>query len=331
MRGTGDWGEGVRPENWRQTILRKYPNGAAPLTAIMSMMGSESTDDVTFHWWEKGLPEQSGAATGLYTDAGLSSGVDGTAYADGTVIYVKVSQGTAEEFRAGHTATLEKTDRANDYAAGDIRYEVEGLVLNTVLAGANSFVQLKLHQSVNASYPLTGIDTISVSGNANEQGADMPDALTYDPEGFYNHTQIHRTSLSLTRTAMKTKIRYGSDAYKLAKAEALELHAIELEKAAIWGVRKMTTGAKQKPLTRTGGLIWTIRNHAPQNIVDYRFDTEFSGLTWAQGGEAFLNKYLTRGFNYGSSEKLGLIGNNAMLAINNLVRLGTEYNITNGS
>ena len=45
LLGTGDWATDQRPYNWRQGLLRLYPNGAMPLTAILSKMGSESTDD----------------------------------------------------------------------------------------------------------------------------------------------------------------------------------------------------------------------------------------------------------------------------------------------
>ena len=48
MRGTGDWVTNQRPENWRQTLLRLYPNGKAPLTAILSMLKSESTGRSAF-------------------------------------------------------------------------------------------------------------------------------------------------------------------------------------------------------------------------------------------------------------------------------------------
>jgi len=45
MRGTGEWVADQRPMNWRQQILKLYPNGQAPLTAILSMMGSKQVDD----------------------------------------------------------------------------------------------------------------------------------------------------------------------------------------------------------------------------------------------------------------------------------------------
>ena len=56
-----------RPENWRETILALYPNGQAPLTALLALMKSQSTDDPIFHWFEKELPDQKATVTGVYT------------------------------------------------------------------------------------------------------------------------------------------------------------------------------------------------------------------------------------------------------------------------
>lgn len=49
MRGNGDWTTDQRPKNWREAILFRYPNGSAPLTAILSKMGSEKVDDPEFN------------------------------------------------------------------------------------------------------------------------------------------------------------------------------------------------------------------------------------------------------------------------------------------
>ena len=46
MRGTGDWTDSdMRPKNWRQGILYLYPNGDAPLTAILAMANEQKVDD----------------------------------------------------------------------------------------------------------------------------------------------------------------------------------------------------------------------------------------------------------------------------------------------
>lgn len=54
LRGNGDFSSDERPKNWRQWLLFLFPNGDAPLTAILSKLKSEGTDDPEFNWWEKG-------------------------------------------------------------------------------------------------------------------------------------------------------------------------------------------------------------------------------------------------------------------------------------
>ena len=80
MRGTGDWVADQRPMNWRQQILKLYPNGMAPLTAILSMMSSNSVDDPQFHWWTQEMSAVGGAVENIYTTPDL-----GTAYVSGGV------------------------------------------------------------------------------------------------------------------------------------------------------------------------------------------------------------------------------------------------------
>ena len=53
LRGTGDFGVDERPKNFREMILWRNPNGSAPLTALMSKMKTEKTDDPEFAWWEE--------------------------------------------------------------------------------------------------------------------------------------------------------------------------------------------------------------------------------------------------------------------------------------
>ena len=57
MRGTGSFPADHRPENYREKYLMLEPNGSAPLTAILSMLPSEATDDPEFHNFRKDLPD----------------------------------------------------------------------------------------------------------------------------------------------------------------------------------------------------------------------------------------------------------------------------------
>jgi len=53
LRGTGDWTTDERPKNFREMILWRNPNGQTPLTALLSKMKSESTNDPEFAWYEE--------------------------------------------------------------------------------------------------------------------------------------------------------------------------------------------------------------------------------------------------------------------------------------
>ena len=316
MRGSGDWAPNERPENWRETILYLYPNGSAPLTAMTSMMGSERTDDPVFHWWTKTLPEQGGDVTDLFEDANLSSEV--TAGKDGgDVVYAQVGAETASEFRRGHTALIHKE--------GELDSEFAGEVVSVLSNGTQSYVAVKLHETASTTQVTAATLDIEVIGNANAEGAEMPDSISYDPVEYDNFTQIFRTPLSITRTARRTRLRTG-DAYTERKRETLEIHAIEIEKATLWGYKSSKIGANGKPKRTTQGLIPFIKSNASDNVDSFLQNSNYTG-TWTAEGEDWLHAQLERIFRFGQPEKLGLVGNKALLALNKLAQTSAEVNI----
>ena len=58
MRGTGDWSTSERPTNFREEILLQYPNSPVSLTAMMSKLKSENTDDPKITIFTKTPPSQ---------------------------------------------------------------------------------------------------------------------------------------------------------------------------------------------------------------------------------------------------------------------------------
>lgn len=317
MRGTGDWATDQRSLSWRDGILRLYPNGDAPLTAIMAKLASEKTDDPQYHWWTKALPTQRGAVTGVYIEPGLS-----TAYTTGgvanDVIYAKMTAADSGHFRVGQQAIFRiSTDYSGDR---------NGKVISRNTNGASSYVGVKLLQA-DTSNKIASADTLLVIGTINAEGAAMPDALTYDPTKFYNYTQIYRTPLEITRTARRTKLRTG-DAYKEMKREALELHSIEMEKGFIFGYPTEGVGDNGKPERTTAGIIYFINTYSgiASNFVT---DTSagVSGKTWEAGGIEWLNYYLEQIFRYGKEERLAFVGSGTVLALNKLVSLYGNYQL----
>ena len=317
MRGTADFTvTGQRPQNWREMLLFLYPNGDAPLTALLALMKSESTDDPHFHWFTKSLPGQSAslADSGIYTDSGLTSAYTSGTGSAGDTLYAKLATSDMAQFRVGHQVLLRD--------ASDPDVDVNATV---TAKGSNYLTLMLLEDDDNSSSgDLSDADTILIVGNSNAEGALIPDAISYDPTEHDNYTQIFRTPLDITRTAKKTRLRTG-DAYKEAKRECLELHSIEQEKAYLWGVKYLKTGSNGKPERFTQGLIPAIK--AGGNVSDYTTDSDFSSTTWLNGGEEWLDKWLEVIFRYGSDERLAFVGSGTVLAINKLVKNNGNYQL----
>jgi len=330
MRGTGDFTvTGQRPENWRQKILELFPNGDAPLTAMMSMMGEEKTDDPHFHWFTRTLATQSVSGTAgsfIYKNTSLATAYAASDdFAAGTTVYAKMSEADAKTHRAGHQVLMRD--------ASDYRGDINGLVTaDPTLNGASSYVTIKLLEADGASpnvNDLSTCDTLLIIGSAHPEGAAMPESVTYDPTEKENYTQIFRSTFKLTRTAMQTRLRTG-DAYADAKKQCLRYHSIEMEKALIFGISSDNTGANGEPERTTQGIINAIQTDVAANAVDYSLDANspYASATWEEQGKRWLDEKLEILFRYGSDEKMAYVGSGALLGINRLAELYGDINIT---
>lgn len=324
MRASDDFIADARPKNWRQAILRQYPNGMAPLTALLALMKTERTDDPEFNWWEKLLASQGGAIAGVYTASDL-----GTPYASGgvagDVLYVKLVLAVAKEIRVGHQILLRDADDVYNTANCDVtaKVNVDGTYDKLTVT------LLETDDNGAGSNNISNSDTIQVVGSINEEGATIPDAIAYDPNKRTNLTQIFRTPLTMTRTAMKTRLRTG-DQVKEARREALELHMIETEMAYIFGVKREWDGANGKPKRTTDGLITSIRARSA-NVADFKTATGvYGGKAWADitdGGSDWLDNQLEMLFRYGDTEKLAFCGSGALNGLNKLAKVHGQINL----
>jgi len=322
MRGTGDWVTNQRPENWRQQILYLYPNGDAPLTAMLSMMGNESTDDPHYHWWTQNVGSVGGDIAGIFTIADLSVPYV-TGGVAGDTLYITVAAALANQIRAGHQLLLRD---ASDYRV-DVNVKV---VIDSVINGAASVLTVELLENDDnagvGGNDLSDADTLLIIGNINSEGAEMPTAVAQDPIEYENYTQIFRNTLDMTRTAMKTKLRTGDD-YQKVKRDTLESHSIEMEQSSFFGIPTVRTGANGKPERTTQGVINFIRQYVPANVDDYTLNPAYAGQNWLAGGELWLDTFLEQLFRYGSNEKMVFAGSGAILGINRLAKASGQIQL----
>jgi len=326
MRGTGNFGPVEEPENWRQGILLYFPNGDAPLTAFLSKLREQPTDDPTFHWFEKGLPVQRGTVRG----AGTSS-----APADGANV------------AAGGTANVYATIQPDGFSGKDVTIFKPGYVVQNQTTEENLLVvsvdttnnQIQLRRDIGdrfASNPaitsgaVGSGDTVVVVGEGNPEGALIGQAIAYAPVRQFNYTQIFRTPLSLTRTARKTRLRWDDEGpYREAKREALQIHSISMEKAFLFSEREeiisLAGAAGPLDITSSGQPLRTTRGFVnwlpPVTTATMSVNTDLGQLN-PPGSltEVLWDSFLELAFRYGSREKLAFCGSGALMVLNAMAK-----------
>lgn len=253
LRHTDNFSANERPQNWREGILRLYPNGMAPLTALTAAMASESTDDPIFNWFEKSLHQ---------FRIQLSEDMD-SAETDLTVV-------------AG----------ALGVKAGDILLVENSSEIVFVSSTPFSDTSLTLARAQFG----TSAGTVTISsqnpyllkiGSAFEEGSAAPPGVAFDPASLYNNTQIFRDTIEATRTAQKTRLRTAPQKQE-AKRECLEVHSVAMELALLFGVRSQST-RNGKPWRTTRGLMASIdagnvENYAHGEVAISRLEQSFKKL-----------------------------------------------------
>lgn len=326
MSGSGRWSSVERPENYRELLLRLFPNGSAPLNAVLAKLGKESTDDPHYHWFTKKYQDKGFdlVGSGVYLEPELTNAYTSNAATAGQSVYASTTLDTAKRIREGHEVILrDSDDHSNDLVCRVIQV---GRLTDTT-----SFIECQLlHADGDGNAGAASADRILIAGNMNAEGAARPMSIAYNNAEWGNYCQIFRNSLSMSRTAMKTRLR-TPDQYKEAKKDTMLDHNAEMEDAFIWGRKTLGFDANGQPIRTTDGIVNMIRAGYPANIIDVARDATYSGQTFSQFGKTALDAQMEQSFREGdATEKFVLCGNAYMLAIQNIVEANSMYNITQG-
>ena len=250
MRGTGSWGlsSNERPTNFREKILREYPNGPSPFMAILGMLKSEGVNDVKFTIFEQSFPDQVHAVTtaGDPTTS-TDGGSQGTATTDQWIVLDDATYTNPQYyFKPGHLVRNETT--------GEVM-----LVIARAATASDDNIKVIRGIGVGATYgdnsgtlgtggAVLNDDVLTIIGNANIEGDNYPEAIAYQASERWNFIETFRTSLELTEDAEKTHFRTGN-ALENLKYDAAMQHSMELEKAFLYGKRDLLTTASSYALS----------------------------------------------------------------------------------
>ena len=205
LRGTGEFDQHFRPQNYREAFTMLEPNGTAPLNALLAMTGSESTDDPQYHNFRDEMPERRLAAS-----AAAAAGV--------TAVSVTITDTLAFCVKG---ALLVNT--------------VTGEVMQ-LTADANPAVgTVNVTRNISGTnFAIANGDEIIVAGYAAAEGDRSPSPISFDPTRVFNYTQIFRTSFAVTETLKHTRLRLGDKEQENA-AKALKMHMSDIERAMFFG------------------------------------------------------------------------------------------------
>lgn len=328
--------------NIRRSVMYNYPNGSAPLTALLSMVKEEVTNDPSFTIYEKRFAQQR-STTAAFNAAGPLAGADGaTDLATGdiaadAVIFMKVA--STSYFRVGHQTRIGNFQVSTGASTVKFKTIVTQVVSATVL-------KMRVLEAVTAYYnnaANVGLEVL-VTGNAAEEGqvgAALAPYVTPDP--ITNYTQIFRTPYRVSGTAVPTALKYdkGGPLYDKAKDATLQ-HAIEMEKAFLFGPKTIsqTNGGGAGERTRTtGGLEWYLQQWESGAVYGNTAATVDSDdnkrIITNSSGQIRLktyNAYLERAFRVTSNqanEKVVLAGSGFMQTINDLYAGRTVLQVGN--
>lgn len=303
LRNSDNFVSGERPQNYREGLLRLYPNSAeamkAPLTALTSMMKSRVTDDPVFHWWEKKLDDRRFKLAASIGAGDTDLAVD-TAWKDNAGSFIA---------KKGDVIYVEQTGERMRVSADPVSNGV--LTVQRGAAGSTATAVTITNAGVNPY--------MFIIGSAYEENSKAPPGVNYDPKEKYNYTQIFRNTLEMSRTAQNTRLR-STEQVKEAKRECLEIISIDMERAFIFGRRAATTGNGQ-PLRYTGGIIWYLETYAPNNIVS---------VPSATLDADYLDFIMATIFKFGSNEKIAFGGLGALATLQGAVRKNGHYTISAG-
>jgi hypothetical protein len=339
-----------RFKNVRRSVFYFYPNGAAPLMGLLSLMKEEVTNDPEFDWFEKRLQPQRTVTAYISTTVVFYSAVSadfgtwttaaanftftaGTQY--GVKVNVNVNNGTAN-FRVGHVIKFYAVDSSLGLQQYNGRVTYVDATNNRL-----AFVALQTAANATTYNSATGLGVeVLIVGSAFSEGNVGSSYNPYNlPVTINNYTQIFRTSFQITGTALKTSAKYDETGpYKDQAKEASVNHMIEMEKGFIFGQNLLSNASGQ--ITRyTGGVIWFLQQYQAQYSV-YRggdgssvgpaavtLDTDDDARIINNSSNYLTEKlydgYLERVFrvtNNKANEKLVLCGSGFLNVINQLYK-----------
>lgn len=326
-----------RFKNVRRSVFYHYPNGAAPLTGILSALKEEKTNDPEFKWFEKRLLDQLTAtatanADGPFTATGGDSNKTTSGWSDNanTVIRVKTVSNGTDVLRVGHVVEIPGV------ATTSTPINIKGVVTSIVSTEKFEIRLLEAVANAKNTTAENGLQVRVIGSSFAEGSTDISRGIYNLPTEIGNYTQIFRTPFTITGTALKTSARFDeTGVYKDMAKENSVYNMLEIEKALLFGTKTLYTGGTT-PVRTTGGVLWFLQQWeagtaygntaASADTDDNKRIIANAGGTLSEKQYDSLLERVFRVTNNTVNEKLVLCGSGFLGVINQLYKSKTVLN-----
>lgn len=254
--------------NTRRRVAYDFPQGTAPLTALLSLMEPEETPIQEYGWWEERwstIKTTTSDVTNVFTQiSGTTTAGNPVAVADATAgDSLRVYVDDASNFQVDDSVGL-----FNLALTGGSTYNMLGRVTLTNTSGAD-YIEIELTNTAPATV-LNGSNNnegkyVYLLGSAFAEGSRSRSGRNKYPTEIKNYTQIHKNAFELTRNALKQPLVYNKSGHyqKALKDNGID-HLAGLEQSALWGERRATTAVDTdtgETVKRyfSGGLMWFLK------------------------------------------------------------------------
>ena len=219
-------------KSFASMILRRFPNGAAPLFAMTSQTGRSKAKASTHGYFTKTMVFSRVTTTAAYVAGDTTIAVASTTGIVPGMVLHNVTTGENIRVLTVPSATSMTVSRAfGRIAAGAI---ASGAVLVAV-------------------------------GNSHEENSARPSPRSIVAVYVSNFTQIFRNAWALTDTARASYAELGYSNIAENKQDCANFHSTDIEAALFFGQAKMDTSGSQ-PVHSTQGIIDAVTQYASANV-----------------------------------------------------------------
>jgi len=285
---TASWTPDLAKKSFASLITRIMPNGQAPLYGITSMLKEETAYQPEHGYFSKSMIFPSFQLNGAVLAAATTFTVD----ANTNLVPGMIFQNPTTRENVLITAVASTTSITVQRALGTV----------AAAAGADDSVWY-------------------LAGNAYEEASVRPASVIILPTRVLNNTQIFRNTWQVSGTAIATGVIAGGSADAESRSDCAMFHAVDIERALIWG--QLFAGTRNGfPLRTMNGLINYITVDAAANVTTLASTTNWTQL------EAALDPVFNQTTDQkGPNERLFLVGGLMRRVLHNVFRLNSQYMI----